>query len=252
MTSSDFAAQLFYYLKHPDKADPDEFQALYEILDQDDVFDQLRIVTDQFTKLFPLIDEIKDNNQLIRIWNVVVQCSFSPESADLLAKEKRIWTLIIAKLDAKPTTFIREGITACDNRHFDILVNLLPRVSARSWRFALRCGLLERILEGLQKKSRTCESLNIFFVLESMLDRPETQRSIESLVSGGLFSGVEHQTRKSGNLLKGTPACRICNWTEELDFNMYSKKFLAVSFSFCAFECVMCVCVLCVFKTLDI
>ena len=230
-TSKKLAKRLLRYLQHPENVSDTKFQkALYAACDNPEVGEQLRIQSDQFASIYPLF-ESADLIQRWRLLIVLYYCAHSSVSANLLAKENRIWGFVVALYkDHLPLVHVipEDDSKECNNWHFLLILKLIPYANTQTWKFAVQCGLLKNLAEK-HYKPRICKSWQNLSVIYSILSRPTTQGSIDTLVSDGLFTRLEQLTQKSGNLLKGTPLCPDCNCTADEDINLFSEMFLQVN-----------------------
>lgn len=203
--------------------------------DSDEVFEQLRIQSNQFASIYPLLEGQGPALKGGALLHTLYFCAQSSVSANLLANEKRVWVFLVASFveDDHAVIIQTDGSKRCERLEYSHIIQyLIPYVSKSTWKVVVRCGLLEQLLAGMQKKPRTCNSLRILTVIVVVLSRPITQGSIDTLVSGGLFRLLEQVIQKSGKLLKGTPPCPECNFSMDKDFNLFSDRFLMVKFFF--------------------
>ena len=90
------AKRLLRYLQHPENVSDTKFKEVCNsAIDNREVFEQLRIQSDQFASIYPLF-EGADYIQRRRLLYVLFHCAQSSVSANLLAKEKRIWGFVVA------------------------------------------------------------------------------------------------------------------------------------------------------------
>ena len=234
-----YARRLLKCLLHPENERCSTFWVDHQFeLNTDEVYEQLRIQSDSFASIFSLLPDY-DNpfNCMPQPLSVLCHCATSSVSANLLAKEERVWKFLIAALEDDDSSI---GICAdsdfveCGIRSIHTIRHLVPYVNEITWKFAVRCGLLELLLAGMQKKPLTCNSVGILDLIDAVLSRPITQaESIETLVKGGLFPLLEQLIQKSGHLLKPTPPCLDCSATREdvEDFSRFSMFFLQVQYN---------------------
>ena len=200
--------------------------------DTNEVYEQLRIQSDQFASIYPLLERATCIHHRFQLLIILTSCSLSSVSANLLAKENRVWGFLVALLEAD---FGKENQCWVASVLFGLIVCLLQYVNKPTWKFALQSGLLEHLLAEMQKKPRTCTAQQVLYVIGSALQIRKTQRrSIDTLVSGGFFTVLEQLMQKSGNLLKGTPPCSeckslACDFPNKEDFNWFGLHFLGVN-----------------------
>ena len=224
------ARRLLKYLQHPKKVNDTQFRKLYyTVRDRDEVLEQLRIQSHQFAYIYPLFEDA-DQEQRMRLLVVLYVCGESCISANLLAKEKRVWKFVVALFeDELPTVRNKDGSEKCNEWHAQLIMYLIPYTNKQTWKFAVEYGILNHLLAKMQKKPRTCNTQLTFQIIRSVLARPITQVSMDTMVSGGLFTLLEQQTQKSGNLLKGTPPCSDCNHSiDQQILSVYTSNFLGV------------------------
>lgn len=221
--------RLLRYLEHPENVSDTKFWKMYtDVIDNCEVFEQLRIQSDQFASIYPLL-EGADHAQRIRLLAVLSVCARSSVSANLLAKEKRIWGFVVALYEDHFINIIREdGSKMCKFWHYDLITSLIPYTNTQTWKFAVQCGLLKHLLAEKQNEPRTCHSSQNLHIIQVILSRRTTRGSIDALISDGLFTHLEQLVQKSGNLLEGTPPCSDCNHTVSEDVNLFSALFLNV------------------------
>ena len=227
------AKRLLKFFQNPEIESQIEYlKADKPLLDKEaGFFEQLRIQSDQFASIYPLLEGMDPEDKSLLLF-LLSHCAESSVSANLLAKEKRLWVFLVASFEDAPRVIDiqKDGSKICDQfEHLCCIIQyLIPYVSKRTWKFIVQCGLLEHLLAGMQKKPRTCNSLAILDTIIVVLRRPITQGSIDTLVSGGLFRLSERLIQKSGHLLKGTPPCTQCNRTINKDINLFSDRLLMV------------------------
>ena len=90
------AKRLLRYL--PEQNDTKFSQASNAAKDNDEVFERLRIQSDQFASIYPLF-ESADLALRRRLLAMLYRCARSSVSANLLAKEKRVWEFLVAVFD---------------------------------------------------------------------------------------------------------------------------------------------------------
>ena len=193
----------------------------------DEVFEQLRVQSGQFASIYPLLE---GDNPALRylLSSVLCCCSESSVSANLLAKERRVWEFLVASFNDDLVKEIEASRKKCGTYPAQTIMHLIPYVCERTWEFVVQCGLLNHLLSEMQKMPRTCNSIKILGAIIVVLGRRKTQGSIDTLVSGGLFRLLGQLIQKSGNLLKGTPPCPECNCSSNKDMNVFSDRFLGV------------------------
>ena len=237
-SSEKFANRLLKYLQYPKNVNDTKFYKVYRAAqDNDEVFEQLRIQSDQFAAIYPLLEGANYVHGM-RLLCVLWRCAKSSASANLLAKEKRVWGFLVAKFEYAPQR--------CNYWPSHLIMDLIPYANKRTWKFAVESGILNRLLAEMQKKSHTCNSIQILIVILRVLSQPITQMSIDALISGGLFTLLEQQAQKSGNLLKKTPRCSecnlnlTCNFFIDDDVNAYDVFLLVVKKLIECFFCSLC------------
>ena len=126
----------------------------------DGVFEQLRIQSDQFAYIYPLFEGAYPEMKELLMF-ILCHCIESSVSANLLANEQRVWIFLVASFNDDHVVDIeKDGSKRCGGLgNFLVIRYLIPYVSERTWKFVVqRCGLLEHLLAGMQKKLHTCHS----------------------------------------------------------------------------------------------
>ena len=207
------AQRLLECLQNPEIASYNEFWTKHNS-DDDRIYEELRIESDQFASIYPLLERRAGDEMMCPILNTplintLFRCSQYSISVNLLAKEKRVWKFLMVDYDDS----VIEGKDRCIFlvQTYMIIEMLIPYVNEITWTFAVRCGLLKHLLAGIQNKPHTCGSYRIQCIIAWVLGRPITQGSLDMLVSGGLFTLLEQLIYKNGKLLKRSPPCAECN-----------------------------------------
>ena len=217
------AERLLKCLQHLEHLKFSKFrEVFYPAALNDEAFEQLRIQSDQFAAIYPLLEGAK---QRVALLMVLFRCAKSSVSANLLAKEKRVWGFLMPLFEIDFGTAILGGSLRCEGTLFGLITFLIPRVNNRTWKFAVECGFLKHLLAGIQKNQRTCNSSRTLHLIALVLSRPITQESIDTLVRGGLFTFLERLIQNSGDLLEGSPPCSKCHTTSNKDINIFSLFF---------------------------
>ena len=212
----------------------------------DEVFETLRFQTDQFSSIYPLLIGIGDIHvdwyaHKWRLLQVLDRCAQSSVSANLLAKETRVWAFIVGLFaDTFGIDPLNDDLYSKKNNWFScspvygLIRCLLLYVTNVCWEFAVEHGLLQHLLVSMSKNQpRGCNSLGVIFVIGIMLSRPVIQESIYVLGNGDLFALLEQVIPKSGHLLKPTPRCPQCGLRRHE--NTHAENFVQVFLCFCFF-----------------
>ena len=239
------AQQMLKYVQHPHLVTPNKFFDVVKIAQYNDaVCEQVRIQSNQFTLIYPLFagaqhrvfrmnclhcEMVRQSEALLTL---LQGCTHSSVSANLLAKEKRVWRFLISLWENDLRVLKGpdpDSPKRCDVRLFTIITRLTPWVNQHAWKFAVeQCGLLEHLLQGMKEKPRTCHAhLNLSLIIV-VLARKQSQSSIDTLAHGGLFMLLEKMIQKSSNLIQGTPPCPKCNCIHTEEYNVFSRHFLQV------------------------
>ena len=205
-------------------------EVFYDVAENDEVFEQLRIQSNQFASIYPLL--VGTNKRNFALTNgllvVLYRCAQSSVSTNLLAQEKRVWGFLVPLFNVEYGRVRIEGSLRCEGIFFGLISFLIPYANKRTWKFAVKCGILKQLLAWIQKKPRTCNSTRTLHLIALVLSRPITKGSIDTLVRAGLFTYLEQLVQKSGHLLKASPPCSECNTTSNKDINMCSIYFQQV------------------------
>ena len=221
------AERLLKCLQHLEHVEFSKFQEVfYPAALNDEAFEQLRIQSDQFAAIYPLL--VEGAKQRVALLIVLFRCAKSTVSANLLTKEKRVWGFLVPLFKVDFGTVIVHGSFRCEGTLFGLVTFLIPYANKRTWRFAVKCGILKHLLAGIQKKPRTCNSSRTLHLIGLVLSQPTTQRSIGTLVRAGLFTFLERLIQDSGDLLNGSPPCLECTITSNKDINIFSLYFQKV------------------------
>ena len=247
------AERLLWCLHHPENVSTGKFWKVFKAINtinNQEAFEQVRIQSDHFASIYPLC-EGADQTQSWRLLIVLSVCASSSVSAHLLAKEKRIWGFVVALyedhfINVIPKHDSKRRCNCC--RLYLLIIKLIPYANTQTWEFAVQCGLLKHLLAEKQNEPRTCLSRQNLNVIYLVLSQPTTRGSIDTLVTGGLFTRLEQLKQKymDGNLLKATPPCPDCNHALHEDLNGFVSIFLNVKkkkktnrfFFFCSYKSV--------------